>query len=119
MGATFTVSGYGFTPDGGVTVAFGSTSLTASSCSVGTPGAEVIATAVGLFDCTFNAPTDLAGPYGVVATDVTTATTSNSIAFHRHDPRDRGEPDPGAPGSDCHRLGDRLLGLDSADLPRL
>ncbi|MGA8543297.1 MAG: IPT/TIG domain-containing protein [Thermoplasmata archaeon] len=81
VGATFTVSGSGFTPDGGVTVAFGSTSLTASSCSVGTPGAEVIATAVGLFDCTFNAPTDLAGPYGVVATDVTTATTSNSITF--------------------------------------
>jgi hypothetical protein len=83
VGALFVVAGMGFTADAGATVAFGSPPpLTPTSCSDGSSvGSTITTTGGGGFSCSFDAPSDLPGMYSVVATDVTTTATSNSITF--------------------------------------
>jgi hypothetical protein len=85
VGAPFVVSGTGFTASAAVRVAFGPTPVsptTSPGCTVGSPsGTEVMTSPGGSFDCTFLVPSESTGGYPVVATDVTTSTTSNPISF--------------------------------------
>jgi hypothetical protein len=80
IGATYTVTGTRFSVMSGATVSFDGVSQTPRACRAGTwmPGDGVTITTgvLGGFVCTFSVPTEVAGTYAVVGTDLATGTPS-------------------------------------------
>ena len=82
-GATYTVTGSGFSVDSSATVSLNGVVQTptgGTSCTF--TGSTITTSATGGFVCTFAVPNDLAqGGYSLVGTDVSTADLSNSLTF--------------------------------------
>jgi hypothetical protein len=104
VGAPFVITGTGFTASEGVRVTFGASILSPTTnpgCTDGAPsGSEVTTSAAGSFSCTFLVPSAAPGPYDVVATDLTTSTTSNSEPFEVTVPTIALSPGQGPIGGD-------------------
>jgi hypothetical protein len=82
VGATFQVTATGFTASASAKVTFNSATVSPIGCTVGSvSGSEVTTSSGGNFTCAFAVPTSVPGPFAVVATDLTTMTTSNSETF--------------------------------------
>jgi hypothetical protein len=82
VGASFTVSGTGFSPSGAATVSFNGVHETPTGCTVGTfSGVTITTNDDGAFSCTFTVPSVAAGPYNVVGTDVPTSSTTPARTF--------------------------------------
>ncbi|MGP8131974.1 MAG: thermopsin family protease [Thermoplasmata archaeon] len=82
VGATYTVTGSGFSVSSGAAVSFSGVFQTPSGCSDGTyVGTAITTDATGGFVCTFAVPSETAGPYSVVGEDTATSTPTAAQTF--------------------------------------
>ncbi|MGP8077015.1 MAG: beta strand repeat-containing protein [Thermoplasmata archaeon] len=82
QGATFTLTGSGFTPSSVATVSFNSALQVPTGCTNGTFSSTSITTdSSGRFTCTFKVPSDPAGSYSVAGTDATTNAVTTAMMF--------------------------------------
>lgn len=83
IGATFVVTGSGFTPDSGANVSFQGTNLTPTACSAGSIQATLpfLTNSTGGFKCSFTVPTSPAGSEPVVGWDAATLQSSATVDF--------------------------------------
>ncbi len=100
VGASYVVSGSGFSASGLVTVMFGSTALAPTSCTEGTVSGTAITTnANGEFDCTFRVPAVASGAYSVTALDEASSSSTVALSFTVTTPRLVVTPSTGSVGS--------------------
>jgi len=82
VGASFSVTGSGFTVSSGATVSFNAALLTPSACSDGTfVGSTITTDATGGFVCSFTVPNVSPGSYSVVGEDLATSTVTSAESF--------------------------------------
>jgi len=100
MGGTYVVTGSGFAPFRGATVAFASSLQTPRACTSGSfIGPSLTTDSSGGFVCSFTIPSDAAGPYSVGAEDTASSALSVLHLFLVTAPAIVVSPSQGAPGS--------------------
>jgi hypothetical protein len=115
VGATYTVSGSGFSLSTGLTISFKGVLQTPSSCSTGTFSGTTITTASGTggFKCTFTVPSESAGSYSIVGKDKATGLTS-ARTFTVTVPTIALDPDQGPVGAKYKVTGTGFSALSGA-----
>ena len=101
-GGDYTVSGSGFSPSGDVTVEFAGALQDPVACADGDfsfSGSTITADGSGEFECEFQTPTESAGPYPILATDVTTGIGAPPQSFNVTVPSVAPFPSSGLPSS--------------------
>lgn len=100
VGATYTLTGSGFSTSSKASLSFGGVAQTPDACTLGTFNGTTITTdSGGAFRCTFTVPNVDRGVYSVVGTNIPTGTLTASKTFKVTVPAIRLSPSEGAVGS--------------------